>query len=323
VRWLRNFIVILIGGLAALAVVGAVYQVFASAADQRTFLPPGKLVDVGGLRLHLYCTGELQPGQPTVILEALSGGMSSYWVWVQGYLAETTRVCSYDRPGRAWSDPAPSPPTLAGTLQNLHALLQGGGVSAPYVLVGHSIGGLFVRAYTAAYPHEVSGLVLLDSAHPHQFERYPELRAQNDSYARMQAFFPALARIGLFHIYFAAGGEIDFQDLPELQHDQVAAEWSSPEYFETMQEKLAASQQIYADAQTLGALGDLPLAVITAGAGSTDGWLEMQTELARLSTNSVHTTIPDANHASLVFNPDHARQVAEIVLDVVSSASVK
>lgn len=318
---LRNVLVGLAVLLIAAGAAGASYQIAATASDQRNFPAPGERVDVGGFSLHLRCTGTAQAGSPTVILEALSGGMSPYWIWVQSEVEKTTRVCSYDRPGRAWSDPAPAPPTLDGTVQNLHTLLQSAGEPGPYLLVGHSIGGLFVRAYADRYPQEVSGMVLLDASHPQQFERYPEMLKANREYGQMLAWFPWIARLGIFHLYFAMGGEIDFQDLPERQHDEVAAFWSSPIYFETMKVKLAASEAIFKDAQALGDLGDLPLAVISAGTGSAQGWGELQAELALLSTNATHTTIAEASHASLVFNPDHALQVAQITLDLAQKVN--
>jgi pimeloyl-ACP methyl ester carboxylesterase len=266
--------------------------------------------------MHLNCTGE---GSPTVILEALSGGFSSYWGWVQEELAQTTRVCSYDRAGRAWSEEAPAEQDLWQTAASLHTLLQQAGEPGPYVLVGHSIGGLYTRAFIDQYGDEVAGLVLLDSAHPEQYERDPSLGEQNRSYLQLSAIFPLLARIGLFRLYFASGGEIDFGDLAPRQHDEVAMAWSSPDYFNSQRAEGIRAEQIYTQAQSLGSLGDLPLIVITAGEGSTPTWLEFQTELAGLSSDSLHTTLTEANHASLVFSPEHATSVSQLIQEVVAA----
>jgi pimeloyl-ACP methyl ester carboxylesterase len=122
--------------------------------------PPGRLVDVGGRNLHLYCTGS---GGPTVVLEAgASSGFYSFWE-IQPRIP--FRVCSYDRAGLGFSDPRPGRRVSAEIASDLHTLLERAGERPPFILVGHSLGGLFVRKYAELYPHEVAGMVLLDSAH--------------------------------------------------------------------------------------------------------------------------------------------------------------
>ena len=122
--------------------------------------PPGRLVDVGGYRLHLDCRGA---GRPAVVLIAGAGDFSFDWSLVQPAASRTARVCSYDRAGLAWSDHGPTPRTMRQDAHELRALLRGAGVEPPYVLVGHSIGGLIARVYAEHYPGEVSGMVLVDS----------------------------------------------------------------------------------------------------------------------------------------------------------------
>lgn len=318
--WVRRILLGLALIILALVVAGAVYQAAGARADRRSFLPPGQLYDVGGYRLHLYCTGPEDSSSPPVILETLSGGTSSYWAWVQPEVAKVTRVCSYDRAGRGWSEPGPQPQTLQQTVSDLHNLLQQAGVAGPFVLVGHSIGGNYMRRYAADYPNETVGLVLVDAAHPEQLIRYPELKAQNDAFLRTSASFPLFARLGLFRLYFATGGELDFGDLPARQHDEVAAAWSSPEYFASQRAEGLAAPAIYTDAQTLGSLGSLPLGVVSAGENQPDGWAELQNELAALSDNSLHITVPGAAHATLAFNPQHASEVSRVILQVVEAA---
>jgi pimeloyl-ACP methyl ester carboxylesterase len=122
------------------------------------------LFDIGGWRLHLNCTGQPKPERPTVILEAGAGDFSVDWSLVQPQVARITRVCSYDRAGSGWSDLGPRPRTRQQIVWELHTLLEKAGVLPPYVLVGHSAGGLIARVYASAYRSEVAGMVLVDSA---------------------------------------------------------------------------------------------------------------------------------------------------------------
>ena len=124
---------------------------------------PGRLVDVGGWKLHLNCTGEAHASQPTVILEAGLGDFSVEWSLVQPGVARFARVCSYDRAGDGWSDIGPHPRTFRQIVYELHTLLERAGERGPFVLVGHSYGGWLVRQYQSTYPSEVAGLVLVEA----------------------------------------------------------------------------------------------------------------------------------------------------------------
>ena len=125
--------------------------------------PRGKLIDIGGYKLNLYSTGAADG--PTVVLIAGAGDFSFDWSLVQDRISAFTRVCSYDRAGFAWSDPGPTPRTMRQDAYELHLLLQKAAVPGPYILTGHSIGGLIARVYAAQYPHDVAGIVLVDSTH--------------------------------------------------------------------------------------------------------------------------------------------------------------
>lgn len=124
--------------------------------------PPGQLLDLGGWRVHLHCTGQAAASQPTVILEAGAGDFSVEWSLVQPGVARFARVCSYDRAGMGWSDLGPRPRTMHQIVNELHTLLDRGGVQPPLVLVGHSYGGWLVRLYASTYPADVAGLVLVE-----------------------------------------------------------------------------------------------------------------------------------------------------------------
>ncbi|HEV2707247.1 MAG TPA: alpha/beta hydrolase [Pyrinomonadaceae bacterium] len=139
----------------------------------------GQMVEVGGRRLRLNCMGERVSGSPTVVLESGFGSDASVWSKVQPEVLKFTRVCSYDRAGLGASQPAPaSPRTVVAVTEELHALLAAAKVPAPYVLVGHSLGGMLARVYASYYPAEVVGMVLVDSAHEDEADRGVALMPQ-------------------------------------------------------------------------------------------------------------------------------------------------
>lgn len=128
--------------------------------------PVGRMIDIGGRRLHLACSGR---GGPTVILIHGTGAFSFDWALVQPHIT-TTRVCSYDRAGHAWSDPVPDAQTYRQMSDDLHKLLLRSGEKGPFVLVGHSAGGGLARVFTATYPKDVAGAVLVETGHPDSLE---------------------------------------------------------------------------------------------------------------------------------------------------------
>ncbi len=149
-----------LASLLGLMLVGYIFEPVAEAADAKAYPPPGQLVDVGGYRLHINCTGS---GSPTVVIEAGLGDWSTTWAaHVQPEVAKTTRVCTYDRAGMGWSEAGPLPRDAAQSAKELHTLLQNANIPGPYVMVGHSLGGLVVRVFVHDYSSEVVGVVLIE-----------------------------------------------------------------------------------------------------------------------------------------------------------------
>lgn len=303
-------------GLIILAIAGTVYQTAATEADRRNFPAPGNLIDVDGFKMHIHCEGE---GSPTVILESMSGGTSVNWGWIQPDVQKETRVCVYDRAGIGWSEADPESLTLARTVRNLHTLLVNANVEGPYVMVGHSLGGVYVRGFAAEYPNEVVGMVLVDEAHPQQFVKYPELFSEGDNYFKMLNGIQFAVRLGVGHLFFALGGEMDFAGLPEPQKSQLKAFWSSPRYFEMQGVEISKARSIWGDALKLGDLGDLPLMVVSRGTDLGYGWDAYQMELAALSTNSRTMKVEGSNHGGLVFDQQYAHNVSDVILQVVNA----
>ncbi len=149
--------------LAGISLLSACTEVRSEAADALAYPAPGQLVDVGGFRLHLDCRGT---GSPTVVIDAGLGAWSTPWHMVQTSVASATRVCTYDRAGLGYSDPGPQPRDAAHFADELHTLLRRAAVAGPYVLAGHSLGGLTMRVYAQRYPQDVAGVVFIDSMSP-------------------------------------------------------------------------------------------------------------------------------------------------------------
>ncbi len=310
--WIRRGLVWTIVGLLALAVIGAIYQAIATEIDRRTYPPPGELVDVNGHLMHINCAGE---GSPTVILEAANGGMSAHWAQVQQQVAQTTRVCAYDRAGLGWSEPGPEPRDARQVSGELQALLEGAGIEGPYVLVGHSYGGLYARMYAARYPDKVAGVALVDSSHPEQFTREPEGRAMYERTERLGTLLPFLTRLGVIRLtnFFPA-----HPDLPQQQRAQVEAFNSSTQHLVSTTEEFRATPETAAQVRGTQSLGDKPLAIISAGE-QPPGWLEMQEELAVLSSDSINHVVEGTTHESLLYERRDA-QVSSAAIDQVVEA---
>jgi pimeloyl-ACP methyl ester carboxylesterase len=307
----------LAGALLALAVAGAIYQAIATARAERAYPPPGEMVGVGGHSLHINCAGR---GGPTVVLEAGSGGFSAHWVRVQREVYGTTRVCAYDRAGMGWSEMGPEPRDAERISGELHALLKGANIEGPYVLVGHSFGGLYLRTYAARYPGEVAGVVLVDSSSPKQAGHRPATRDSDEPQEQTFAVVPRLARLGV-SLPARLGvvrllSELDpaSPELPPQQRAQIDALTPSTRQWSTSAlEFLAPTQTL-----RLGGLGNKPLAVVTAGASDSE-WLELQDDLAALSPNSTHRVVEGATHTSLLYDRGDARATGAAIDDVVDA----
>jgi pimeloyl-ACP methyl ester carboxylesterase len=302
-----------VAALLLLAVAGAVYQAVATRRAESGYPPPGEMVDVGGHELHIHCAGR---GSPTVVLEAASGATSAQWVRVQQQVSETTRVCAYDRAGMGWSEGGPQPRDARHVVGELHALLDGAGVEGPYVLAGHSYGGLYARAYADRYPEEVAGVALIESSHPDQFERLPEARESYEQTRRLFAVAPWLARIGVVRLFGLSPAP---PELPERQRAQIAALGPSARQVAATAAEFRATPESTDQARGPRSLGDKPLAVVSAGTQPRD-WLELQDELAALSTNSSHRVVEGADHVSVLYDRDDAQEASAAIVGVVEAA---
>jgi len=158
-------------GLLGVVCAGIVYERVGEQTDRRRLPQIGRSVDIGGRSLNIYCSGD---GTPAVIFDSGAGEPGYAWSNIQPEIAKLTRACWFDRAGSGWSDPGPFPRTSAAMSHDLHELLHRAGVPPPYVLVGHSLGGLNARVYNGMYPSDVAGMVLVDAAHEDEPKRAPK-----------------------------------------------------------------------------------------------------------------------------------------------------
>jgi pimeloyl-ACP methyl ester carboxylesterase len=298
----------LFGLIVVLGVVGAIYESAAEAADVRAYPPPGQMVDVGGYRLHINCIGA---GTPTVVIDAGLGDWSASWSsWVQPDVASTTRVCTYDRAGMGWSEAGPLPRTAAQFAQELHTLLQRAGIPGPYVLVGHSMGGLPVRVFAHAYATDVAGVVLIDSMNPRQAR--PSATGTPPPAATQSSGFSILtlpARIGLVRLFAGPLG-LTSDMSPEVQHAYTAFS-VTPRSVQTTLDEGTGMPESFIQAGAVKTFGDLPLIVLSRGLDPDQDWQAMQTEQLQLSSQSQQLFADKSGHNIQLDQPEAA--VAAIV----------
>jgi pimeloyl-ACP methyl ester carboxylesterase len=292
-RWL---IVPVIATLLLIAVGGALATV--TAATGRTAQSAsGQMIDVGGHRLYIECHGS---GSPVVVLQVGLGGTAADWGRIAPAVSASTTVCVYDRTGHGWSEEAAEPQDGLAIATDLHTLLERAGVVGPYVLVGHSSGGPYVRVFAARYPDEVAGMVLLDAQPADAFTALPDYPAFYGPYRIVATLAPSLARVGLG---FPFGSPVDPSGIHAAR---------------SLRDEVIALPDALRQAQALTTLGTRPLVVVSAGSGQQAGWLAAQDRLVDHSTKGAHRVIATATHDSVLVGDD-ASVSTQAIIDVVGS----
>jgi pimeloyl-ACP methyl ester carboxylesterase len=330
--------------LVLVLLVGFTYEQVGRARDASQ-LPPrlGQAVDIGGRTLNLYCSGH---GTPTVVLETGGNSPGYEWLLLQSKMALFTRACWYDRAGVGWSDPPSSPRTSATIVSDLHEALHRAGISPPYVMAGGSVGGEYVHIYTARYPLDVAGLVLIDSAVPDMHEPEFALAPANRMSGRARHLFcvalPLMAHFGVLRFLASNARRPAPPDFAPEQASVLAKLEAQPKAFRTDAEQACAATDdgrivpregggnpdINNAARNAGSLGDRPLVVLTAGRyWAPDGfekeaaeyhliWVhQLQASLVRLSTRG-RQVIVDAEH-DMAESPDSIVTAVRQVVDQV------
>jgi pimeloyl-ACP methyl ester carboxylesterase len=284
--------------------------------------PPGKMVDIGGRKLHMHCAGKTGP---VVILENGASSFSVDWALVQSRVGEFARVCSYDRAGFAWSEPGPAINTVEQTMDDLHQLLRVESIRPPYVLVGASIGGMFVRAYQRRYPEEVVGLVLVDAT-PEEDLMYmvdgkdtPGVRMRYD---QMQSVYaPYIKNPPAPRELPTEVGE-PYDRLPKDL--QAARLWAQRQFLaqidmphswitaESWREEFVALLRLRRENTFV--LGDLPLIVLARGRRSDETLSKREAELATMSRSGKEVIAKDSDHEIFLYQPELVTQAIRDVL---------
>jgi pimeloyl-ACP methyl ester carboxylesterase len=318
--WLNRAVRVLLTLIVAVLLVGSLYENISETRERRFHPMPGQLVDVGGYKMHIYCTGQ---GSPTVILDAGMGDSFISWHKVQPEITKFTRVCSYDRAGIGYSDSSPGPSTSKDFAQELHILLHNAAVPQPYILVGHSMGGFDVRLYASLYRNEVVGMVLVDSSHPEQQKRLPpELRDLDATWLREQESFEFTMPFGLPRLLGFCGNDAAIR----------AVDCNFHSVREGVAELKAISESA-AQTATTGSLGDLPLVVLSHDPDTpqpdlhedlvkpaNDAWQQMQEELSQLSSRGKQVIAKNSGHYIQLDRPDLVIKAVRSVVDQAREA---
>jgi pimeloyl-ACP methyl ester carboxylesterase len=296
--WLGGILAVFLG----LMLVGTLYESVAEAADARAYPAPGRMIDVGGYRLHINCVGT---GSPTVVIEAGWGDWSGGWSRVQAEAAKITRICTYDRAGMGYSEAGPLPRTAEHFARELHVLLQQAGVPAPYVLVGHSMGGAPVRVFANTYAADVVGVVLIESMNPGAVGTHaptttatppgPSAVSITDRFLTNLLTLPA--RVGMVRFVTSPVAGLSPDDASAYTAHSVTVR-----SLEAWIDEGRGMQESLAQARRITTLGSLPLIVLSRGLpeDGEEAWQREQTELLHLSSDS-HQAFADQSHHNIQF----------------------
>lgn len=319
--WVRRIGLGLLLLAVGLATAGFLYQNISEARDRRFNAMPGRRVNIGPdgspLYMHINCTGQ---GLPTVVLDSGLGDSFMSWQKVQPQIAKFARVCSYDRDGSGYSDVSARPRTSKVIAKELNSLLRRAGISPPYILVGHSMGGYDVRVFAGLYRDEVAGMVLVDASHPDQEKRLPiELSGMEASWLREAEFLEFTMPFGIPRLLGLC--------------DESARVRAAECNFHTAREgvkEMKAFPESAAQAAASGSLGDLPLIVLShdpdkpsadlpadLAKPTNDAWEKMQEEMAHLSTRGTQIIAKNSGHYIRINRPD---AVIDAIRNVVDQA---
>ncbi len=299
----KSLKIILLALLAVLVLAfmaGSIYENAAEKRERAQFTPLGSLVSVNGRQMHLYCLGEASPNQPTVILEA-GGGENLYTFYnIQQQISQFARVCAYDRAGLGWSEPVPGARSAVTIADELYALLQAAGEAEPYVLAGHSFGGLIMRIFAARHPQATAGLLLIDSTNAEDMLRQSAFLLH--LFRADLAAGVLLQQAGALRLFLKDPAILSesLLYLPDSTMPAAYALYLRADGLRVTFKELWLSTESSQQAVDAGSLGDLPVIAFVTPAeedGSLpDNYLE---DFAALSSNATVTVLPCGHYIHL------------------------
>jgi pimeloyl-ACP methyl ester carboxylesterase len=307
-RWTRRILVGLFGLFILLAAAGATYQWVATRKELAATPPPGHLVDVGGHRLHLWCTGA---GAPPVILEAGLGGSSADWGFVQPDIARFTRVCSYDRAGMGYSDPGPSPRTARRIAEELAKLIDRSGLDGPVVLVAASSGGFDVRVFASDHTDRVAGLILIDASHEDQTHEVP----------RLARWVPLLSSLGIFRLLGISFGPSPALLSPSVQRFIGATRFRAAGY-QAAADEIIHIRESASEVRNSRRKLPIPVVVVTGARGADATWRNLQRDQVNLSERGCQIIADHSGHLVPIDQPQIVVNAVRAVIDGTRGGNV-
>ncbi|MEM9931672.1 MAG: alpha/beta hydrolase, partial [Bacteroidota bacterium] len=278
--------------------------------------PPGEIIDMGTHQMHIHRTGE-KNHKPTLVLETGQALPTEHYHWLSEGLKDSLRVFRYDRAGIGYSELSHTPRDPETIARELHELLEVAGEKPPYIMAGHSFGGLYIRVFTQLYPDEVDAMVFIDASHPDQRERFNRPDPKDVSW--MLSGMALLADAGVMALFDRLNGSILYVDeLPKEVNERFYDYTLNGTYYRGFREENRWDKSAYQQARTTKDFGDLPIRVFSAGQRY-DGtkakplWLELQREIAGLSTNGKQVTVA-GHHNSIYTTKENADLICAEIL---------
>lgn len=315
----RTVVALIVGVPVAAIATGLLYQRVATNRDLARTPAPGRLVDVGGHRLHIWCTGS---GSPTVLLESGLGGNGFGWVAVRRRVAQFTQVCTYDRAGLGYSDEGPSPRSAGRIADELAQLLDSARIEQPVIVAGASLGGVNARVLATKYPSKVAGLILIDASHEDQQQRLIAAGFQPENASNLESV-PILSAVGLMRLRGRTlGGSPEQADSSVRPYIRATAHRTS-RYRALLQETLALDLSLE-EMRRMRSVLDIPVVVLTAGT-----WPEatraihtdLQRDLVKTSRRGCQWIIEGAGHDIVGDAPDVVFQAVRAMIDTLRKGS--
>lgn len=329
-RWRRilgRIVVGLIVLVVLLGVAGFTWNELVTRHYQKAYPPPGKMYAVDGHAMHMYCTGT---GSPTLVLDSGLGDDWTVWNKVQPELSKTTQVCSYDRSGVGDSDWLPGAHDANTLADQLHALLGVAGIHKPFVLAGHSIAGLYIRAYATRYPNDLAGLIFIDSSSPDQFARLPKEMTANIPNLFLESW---MTRLGIAR---AMGQCNEGEPGTEAVKGWVLANICNPSVVDAGIAEFKGIDPSNPETRHTGPFGHLPVLIFShdPDKSATDDslppavwkqfsviWTQMQEALKQLSPDSRRIVAKGSGHYIELDRPDLINREVPVFIEQIRNGT--